>query len=221
MRILAIRNISFEGLGVWEEYLRKKRIFFSYWDIFKGVPKPEVKYTHIIVLGGPMGVYEKDIYPHLRREISFLEKEMEKGIPILGICLGCQIVAHILGARVYKGKVKEIGWFDFEAYDPTPFGGEKRFKVFQWHGDTFDIPRDAKPIGRTDACENQGFIFNKVMGIQFHLEVMKEDVIRWVREYRDDVKRAGIKRESIIGSDDDYIELHKKAYSLINFFLAF
>ncbi len=222
MRVLAIRNVPFEGLGVWEDYFKKKRVFFSYWDVFKGLPRPEIGFTHVIVLGGPMGVYEVDVYPHLRREMRFLEREIEKGTPILGVCLGCQILAHLLGAKVYKGLLgKEIGWCRFYAKRTDIFGGKGEFIAFQWHGDTFDIPKGADPVGRTDLYENQGFVWNgKVVGLQFHPEVTKEYVLRWCREYRDDLKDAGVERDSVVGSDELYAELARVAFSVINYFLS-
>ncbi len=217
--ILAIRNIGFEGLGVWEEYLRKKRVFFTYWDVFKGLPRPSIKYTHVVVLGGPMGAYEEDLYPFLKRERRFLEECVEKGVPILGICLGCQLLARLLGARVYKGEKKEIGWHKIKIYQDGIFG-EKEFLVFQWHGDTFDIPEGAEPLGETELFKNQGFIKDKIIGVQFHVEVRKEDVIRWTREYKDDLSEVGLEKEEVVGKDEYYKELHKKAFSLMNHFLA-
>ncbi len=130
----------------------------------------------LIVVGGPMSVWEEQRHPWLRTEKRFVEACIKSGRPVLGICLGAQLLADVLGARTYKGPHKEIGWFDVET---TPegrnaLGGKtlpERFETFLWHGDTFDLPQGALRIARSEAFENQGFIWNRTLALQFHLEV--------------------------------------------------
>jgi GMP synthase-like glutamine amidotransferase len=136
----------------------------------------------LIVLGGPMSVWDEEAHPWLRGEKRYLEKVMESGKPLLGICLGAQLLAEVLGARTYTGSHQEIGWFPVET---TPESRDTwlgdvfppRFVTYLWHGDTYDLPNGAVHIARSAAFENQGFIWNYTMALQFHLEVRPA----WVR----------------------------------------
>lgn len=140
----------------------------------------------LVVLGGPMGVYEGDQYPHIATEIRLIQQAVEKKIPVLGICLGSQLIAKALGAEVRKNSEKEIGWYDlsiseagkqdrlFKHFHPTE-------KVFQWHGDTFDIPPGAVHLASSSACANQAFRYgDHVYGLQFHLEVDEQLALHWL-----------------------------------------
>ncbi len=131
----------------------------------------------LVVVGGPMSVWEEERHPWLRTEKRFIEACIRADKPVLGICLGAQLLANVLGARTYKGPHKEIGWFNV---DTTHEGRRpawidrtfpKHFETFLWHGDTFDLPQGAIHIARSDAFENQGFVWNRILALQFHLEV--------------------------------------------------
>jgi len=130
----------------------------------------------LVVLGGPMSVWEEERHPWLSTEKRFVEACIEAGRPVLGICMGAQLLASVLGARTYRGAHKEIGWFNVET---TPEARNawrektlpERFETFLWHGDTFDLPHGALRVARSDAFENQGFIWNRTLALQFHLEV--------------------------------------------------
>jgi GMP synthase (glutamine-hydrolysing) len=156
---------------------------------------PVESFDMLIVMGGPMGVYDEDKYPWLRKEKLLIKNAAEKGKIILGICLGSQLLAEILGSRVYKNKYKEIGWFPVyftkEARDNPLFNFfPNELNVFHWHGDTYDLPEGSVPLAFSEGCKNQGFILNNhLTGIQFHLEVTSESL-----------------SEMIKGSDDELIE---------------
>jgi GMP synthase-like glutamine amidotransferase len=142
---------------------------------------PEMKnFDWLIILGGDMGVHDEAAFPWLRREKAFIKAAIESGKIILGICLGAQLVAHVLGARVHKNRHTEIGWFPI-----TPLEGIKqtrlcdvfpgRIEVFHWHEDTFDLPEGSVAIAESKACPNQGFTYgSRVVGLQFHPEITKE-----------------------------------------------
>ncbi len=136
----------------------------------------------LIVLGGPMSVWHEDMHPWLRVEKQYLEKVITAGKLLLGICLGAQLLADVLGARTYTGLHQEIGWFPVETTTEsrnTWLGNvlPSSFVTYLWHGDTYDLPNGAVHIARSAAFENQGFIWNHTMALQFHLEVRPA----WVR----------------------------------------
>lgn len=149
----------------------------------------------VIVLGGPMSAWEDQRYPWLRQEKQFVEAFIETGKPLLGVCLGAQILADVLGARTYPGPHKEIGWHSAEA---APEGRETwvgdllpdRFETFFWHGDTFELPDGAVRIAGSAAFRNQGFVWNQVLALQFHLEVKPEWVQMLVRRDAQELRPA-------------------------------
>jgi GMP synthase (glutamine-hydrolysing) len=142
----------------------------------------------LVVMGGPMNADETEHYPFLAREVTWLQQSVEAGLPVLGICLGSQLLAKSLGARVYRNQVKEIGWYTIEltdnAADDALFADcEPRPTVFQWHGDTFDLPAGAVQLARSDLCEVQAFRFGAhAYGLQFHVEMTADMVDDWLAE---------------------------------------
>lgn len=136
----------------------------------------------LVIMGGTMSVYEENKYPWLRKEKAFVRKVLEAGKPILGICFGGQMLAEILGAVVCSNMYKEMGWHNVRKTaecESVFIDLPREFPVFQWHGDTFGIPEDAVKLFESEACENQGFIYNNnVIGLQFHPEA--NDM--WIRE---------------------------------------
>lgn len=149
--------------------------------LYKNKPLPLLKEIDwLIVMGGPMGIHDEAEYPWLAAEKKFIHQAIEAGKTVLGICLGAQLIASVLGAEVYKNRHKEIGWFSIDRSskaDSTIISTAipRQAEVFHWHGDTFAIPAGAKPLASSSACQNQGFIFDdRVVGLQFHLETTPE-----------------------------------------------
>jgi GMP synthase (glutamine-hydrolysing) len=144
-------------------------------------------YAGLIVLGGPMSAYDDQRLPHLAVEMKLIESAMKRNLPVLGICLGGQLVARTLGARVYANPVKEIGWYDVAPSahadgDPLLNDFKERETLFQWHGDTFDIPHGGIHLASSRHCENQAFRFgDNVYAFQFHLEVDEAMILRWLK----------------------------------------
>lgn len=157
----------------------------------------------VLVMGGPMGVYESDIYPFLKEEIKFLAKRAKADKPTLGICLGSQILAAALGAEVYKGKAgQEIGWNPMKIKNPAHpvrhLGGDKT-NMFHWHGDTFDLPEGAELLASTNMYENQAFGFGgKILALQCHPEVTPAQADEWT-----ELMGAEIARSKIVGSAEE------------------
>ena len=141
----------------------------------------------LIVLGGPMGVYEADQFPHLKVEMAVIESALKKDIPILGICLGAQLLAHVLGGRVFKGPQMELGWLDLQVTnegrkDPLINHYQATEKIFQLHQDTFTLPSGAHHLARSPLFESQAFRYGqKAYGFQFHLEIDQPMVERWLK----------------------------------------
>lgn len=158
----------------------------------------------VLVMGGPMGVYEQDIYPFLKDEIKFIARRAKADRPTLGICLGSQILAAALGADVYKGKAgQEIGWNPMKiknsAHPVRHLSGDKT-NMFHWHGDTFDLPQGAELLASTDMYENQAFGFGKnILALQCHPEVTPAQADEWT-----DVMGAEIARSKIVGSAEEF-----------------
>jgi GMP synthase-like glutamine amidotransferase len=128
----------------------------------------------LIIMGGPMSVHDELKFSWLRLEKQFIHAAIDAGVAVLGVCLGAQLIANALGARVYKNPQKEIGWFQIEGTSKTTntFCFPEKATVFHWHGETFDLPPRAVRLARSAACENQAFqIGRQVIGLQFHLEM--------------------------------------------------
>ena len=148
---------------------------------YLGHPLPSIaEFDWLIVMGGPMGVYDEIKFPWLNEEKSFIRQSIDSGKIVLGICLGAQLIANALGARVIKNQYREIGWFPIERKIDAEESAmadvfPEKLEVFHWHGDTFDIPKGAKLLASSEACRNQGFIIDShVLGLQFHLETTSE-----------------------------------------------
>jgi GMP synthase-like glutamine amidotransferase len=181
LRFHIIQHVAFEGPGYIAEWIEKQRYKLSYTHLYNNEALPlHTSYDVLIVMGGPMGVYDHDKYPWLILEKKFLSEAISLNKKILGICLGSQLLASVLGARVYANSEKEIGFLPV-----TRVSDQNAFFchfpdatiVFHWHGDTFDLPPHAILLASSEACVNQAFVVNNtILGLQFHLEVTSESV---------------------------------------------
>ena len=197
MRIHYLQHVPFEGLGSIEPSLAEKGSILSSTRLYADPAFPETQsFDGLIVMGGPMGIYDEDGYPWLTDEKSFIGEAIESGKWVLGICLGAQLIANVLGAKVYKNRYKEIGWFDIAI---TPEMGStilhgsipSPLKVFHWHGDTFDLPTGAVNIASSEACRHQGFILdNRILALQFHLETTPESARALIKNSRDELDNS-------------------------------
>jgi GMP synthase (glutamine-hydrolysing) len=192
-----IRHVHFEDLGTFEGPLTGAGYQIRYYDVgHRGLPDP-AEPGLVIVLGAPVGVYEEDKYPFLRDEIELLTARAGAGRPTFGICLGAQLVARALGARVYPSGVKEIGWGPVDLTDAaasTPLRHLANTPVLHWHGDTFDLPRGALNLASTAICRNQAFSSgSNILGVQFHPEVDPTAGIEpWLVGHAAELAAAGI-----------------------------
>lgn len=207
MDVLAIQHIRCETLGTIAGALNDADIYVKTVRIFeeKPVPKSLGASAGLVVVGGPMGVYEQDRYPFLRQEIRLIEEALRENKPVLGVCLGSQLLATALGAKVTKGKKKEIGWHPITLTqaamsDPLWTGVEPSFTAFHWHGDIFELPSGAVSLASSDLTDHQAFRYGRhAYGFLFHLEVTKSIIEDMVESFRDELQETCIDgRESIL-----------------------
>ena len=181
---IAIRHVHFEDLGAFEPVLRDAGYQIHYFDIGLDELTVPPDTDLLVVLGAPIGVYEEEKYPFVIDELGIIGQRLSASLPVLGICLGAQLMAHALGARVYPGKSKEIGWAPIELADAargTPLHHLAGLRVLHWHGDTFDLPEGAVRLASTAITPNQAFAFGRTaLGLQFHVEVQERGFERWL-----------------------------------------
>jgi GMP synthase-like glutamine amidotransferase len=180
MKAHILQHVQFEDIGSIRSYLSALDAAVTYTRFHEHDALPNVDDLNlIIVMGGPMSANDESSLPWLRAEKVFIREAVQKEIPILGICLGAQLIANALGARVYPNVHKEIGWLPTVS---TPckedcFRFPEKFLAFHWHGETFDLPPGAVLLARSEACENQAFqIGRRALGLQFHLETTPESL---------------------------------------------
>ncbi len=186
--ILALQHVPGETLGTLETYFRNVGLTWQMIELFHSVPERlDVRgAAGLVVLGGPMNVDEVGKYPFLGVELDWIRDAVAARLPVLGICLGSQLLAKSLGAKVHANGVKEIGWYGVElapaaAADPLFDGLPARQTVFQWHGDTFEIPQGATHLASSALCAHQAFRYGtSAWGLQFHVEVTREMVFDWL-----------------------------------------
>lgn len=215
MKIHYLQHVPFENLGNIENWAVEKGFDFTCTKLYEEENLPELEsFDFLIILGGPMNIYEEDKYSWLKAEKEFIKKAVENNKTVLGICLGAQLIADVLGAKVYQNKHKEIGWFPVKlAQNQDLFKNmPDELNAIHWHGDTFDIPAESILIGSSEACQNQGFVYdNKVAGLQFHLETSPESLKNLINNCKDEIKSEKfIQTAEYMLSQDKYFENLKK-----------
>lgn len=197
MRLHYLQHVAFENPGCILDWAKEKKFSISRSLLYQNEPLPNVDdFDLLVVMGGPMGANDDHLYPWMRPEKKLIEQAIHSGKKVIGICLGAQIVANVLGQKVYRNSEKEIGWFPIEwteaalsinALNHLP----KFLTVFHWHGDTFDVPPGALHLAKSQACKNQAFLFeDNVLAFQFHLEVKPDNVRAMVENCGDELAPA-------------------------------
>lgn len=225
MSVLILKNISGEGPGTIEDFLRENHISSVTIELEKEAIPDARGFDTLVMMGGPMSV--NDDISYIRKEEGLTREFISRGKKVFGVCLGAQIMAKALGAKVYVGTQKEIGWYDIElteegikdplmrkiAESPGTKHNGKAVKVFQWHGETFDLPSGAVRIAKSELYPNQAFRYgDNAYAFQFHIEVRKDMIYDWLRDEPVDMGMIRSQTESL------YEEYENRA---INFFKAF
>lgn len=193
MRAHFLQHVPFEGLGSIEAWLRAAGYQITSTRFFEScdLPDPE-RIDLLIVMGGPMSVNDEGQLPWLRPEKEFIRHAVSAGRPVLGICLGAQLIASAMGKAVYRNREKEIGWFPVfgtSHEEKAIFTFPSQTEVFHWHGETFDLPDGAIHLARSGVCENQAFQLGRsVIGLQFHLETTPQSALDLVAHCRDELQ---------------------------------
>ena len=196
-RVEIIRHLAFEDLGLFAEPLSGPDWTLRYHEAgLEDLAAPLRDADLAVVLGGPIGVYETDRYPFLETELAALKERLAAGRPTLGICLGAQLMAAALGARVYPGGRKELGWSGVrltEAGHGSCLGRLDGLPVLHWHGDTFDLPAGATLLASTDVYANQAFALGpNALALQFHAEADSRRIEQWLIGHTGELSAAGI-----------------------------
>ena len=226
-RILAIQNMAGEDFGRVERHLRAAGHDVVVVQAHGGKPLPGPERWDAVLVGGtPLAAYRWHDHGFLRDEAAFLQRAVAAFVPCLGICFGSQFLAHLLGGRARQADRKEIGGYEVHLtedgrHDPLLAGFPPRFRVFQWHGDTFDLPPGASLLARGDGCRNQLFRRGSVVGVQFHPEVTAADAARWARMYPGELAEAGRTEEEVTAECRAVdAEMDRLAARLMDNFLA-
>lgn len=192
MSVLIMKNIASEGPGTIEDFLKEKGISYHILNMFEPGEMPDISgFTHLVVMGGPMAVYEMDKFPFLHIEAATIRSFIKSGKAVLGICLGAQVIAYALGADVHPGGTEEKGWgrvgitpegMEDPVVSALAVKNEPAAEVFQWHGDTFDLPEKAVRLSSSEVYPNQAFRYrDNVYALQFHVEVTPDMIGEWFK----------------------------------------
>jgi GMP synthase-like glutamine amidotransferase len=216
MRAHYLQHVPFEGLGSIKPWLLEKGFEITSTKFFKSdfLPDPHL-IDLLIVMGGPMSADDQERYPWIDSEIRFIHDVIQLNQPVLGICLGAQLIAKAMGAKIYPNAEKEIGWFPVEGISPGDTAGfrfPQSMTAFHWHGETFDLPGGAVHLARSRGCEHQAFqIGTSVIGLQFHLETTRESSMALVTNCRDDLQKS-----KYVQTESDILAAAPETYHSIN-----
>ncbi len=211
--VRVIQHIECETPGTIADALHAEAISLQTVNAYKGepVPKEMGAAAGLVIMGGPMGVYEEDRYPFLREELRLIERAVKEDKAVLGVCLGSQLLAKALGARVAKGKKKEIGWYPVTLsqqakVDPLWQGVESPFTAYHWHGDVFELPRGAEPLASSALTPYQAFRYGgRVYGFLFHMEVTEKIIGDMIRTFAEELKEEGLGDQHITEGVANYL----------------
>lgn len=216
MRALILTHVPHEGPGTIGDFLREEGAAVETVPLHDGAPLPAdpAAADLVVSMGGPMNVYEDWKFPFLADETAFLQRAIAADIPVIGICLGAQLIARAWGARVYRAPVEEIGWGTVRLTgegreDPLFQGIPETMNVLQWHGDTFDVPDGGVLLAAGEDVPHQAFRVGRAWGLQFHVEVDRPMLADWFSD--SELKDSILGRYATIR--DDFDETARRIYT--------
>ncbi len=227
MSVLIIKNVASEGPGTIADYLENKGIKYTILEIYDcNMEVPDVRdYSHLVIMGGPAAVYDIDDSSNMHFETAIIRAFLLSKKPVLGICLGAQMIANALKAEVYYGGSAEVGWYNVdltqEGMDDPVFStiavnNEPYAEVFQWHGDTFKLPKNSVRLSSSEVYENQAFRYkDNVYALQFHIEVKPEMIKEWFVN-----DNSGKSEEMFKKSEEVSPEYNKRAMAFYDKFFS-
>jgi GMP synthase (glutamine-hydrolysing) len=212
-KVLVLQNHQAENLGAIADVLQTAALAWQYVRVYDGhsVPDSTKGAGGLIIMGGPQTVYQPDRCPYLRDEIALIEEALRENKPILGVCLGSQLLAAALGARVYRNGEREIGWFSIKLgeeaqKDPLMSALPAEFVASHWHSDTFDLPAGAVGLASSDRTPVQAFRYgDRAYGLQFHAEMTEEILTALVEEFGAGLKRVGIDGNAVLAESPTHL----------------
>lgn len=224
--IYAIQHLAFEDLGSLEDIFYDFGFRVRYFEAGVDDLTPALNYEGLtVILGGPIGVYETEDYPFLKDELEGLKQRLLENKPTIGICLGAQLIAQALGAKVYAGHQKEIGWSELEIKsldsDSNVLTSLESIKVLHWHGDTFELPNNATLLASSTIYPNQAFsVGNNILALQFHLEMIEESFEKWLIGHTCEIRHADLSIPQLREDNKLYAKkLESKSREVIQTFL--
>lgn len=223
-----LQHVPFEGLGSMEAWLLEQGYDLFCTRLWAGDQLPPVdSFEGLIVMGGPMGIEDHEAYPWLLHEKKFIGEVIAQGTPLLGICLGAQLVADVLGAKVSPNHEKEIGWFPVTRCEEVPAHLmpvlPQQMTVFHWHGDTFSLPQDAVSLYASEVCHNQAFLYgDHVLAFQFHLETTRDSALSLIDNCRAELVPAPwiMSEQELLSVEDRYPVINSYMHQLLDVFFA-
>jgi len=224
MNVHVLQHVAFEDIGSMQTWMDTHAKRVEYTRFYEDPRLPDLEDIHlIVVMGGPMSANDETQFPWLGPEKRFLARAIHEGKSVVGVCLGAQLVANALGAAVYRGDQKEIGWLPVQTIK-CPSGSyllPNEPMVFQWHGETFDLPPGALHLARSSAFENQAFqIADRILGLQFHLEVTRKGIDDLVSACREELVEGtwnGTGEQILYGLPENYRVAHKLMDEALSF----
>lgn len=225
MKIHYLQHVPFEGLGNIETWAKLQGHVLSSTHFYQDESLPNLEeFDFLVVMGGPMNIYEENKYPWLVNEKKFIEQAIKYDKIVLGICLGSQLIADVLGAKVFPNPEPEIGWFPIELTTEAQTSNvfnvlPKQLTVFHWHGDTFELPQGATRMASSAGCKNQAFIYGKkAIGLQCHLEATKSSVQKLIEHGADELGEGKYiqKPYEMLAGQDNFQKINDAMHRLLN-----